>query len=466
MLFLQRKFIPAFFALLIGLLAADNAAAALLTVTTLDDTNDSICNSHCSLREAISAAANDDTIIFARELRGGTLQLTGTLLIEKRLTIDGPNKRRISLKGNNTFRIIEVRNGFPSLDGLIIRDGHAADGDGGGIYVNPNGGGSVNITNCAIVGNAAQRGGGIYMWGTGTLWLIDSTVADNTATAENGAGGVDVFRSNVRIMNSTISGNKSTSSIDGAGGIRLAGSENWFINGSTVAYNSALGSAQTSAGGLVAPNGIPGPLSNVILAKNTGINPDFYGRSSGAKNSFIGITDQTSGFINGVNGNIVGSANNPADPQLGMLTDNGGGLPTHALSSSSAAINAGNNALSINRQGQPLTIDQRGFHRIVNLTVDIGSYEYGSQPLAADSTISGQVTGANGRGISGALVTLRDPQGRVRFAYTNPFGFYRAFNVESGLNYSIECSGKRGAFSIRQNILIEEAVEHINFSTG
>ncbi len=449
-------------------ISAINLSAATLTVTTLDDTNDSVCDAQCSLREAIEVAAPSDTIIFARQLRGGTIQLQSTLQIKKRVTIDSPNKRRITIKGNNTFRIFDlimtnaVGGRTIILDGLIIRDGFEAKGDGGGINVDP----SVSliyITNCAVLNNTARRGGGIYMYGSGTLYLINSSVANNMATGDGGAGGIDDFRAVVYILNSTISGNRSLSFVDGAGGIRLYEPNNWFINGSTIADNSSNGSSYYSAGGLAALNGRgPGPLTNTILARNNGLNPDYYGVSSGAYNSLIGITDSRSGFNNGVNGSIVGSAENPVDPHFSALADNGGGLPTHALLSTSRAIDSGNNDRSINQQGRPQEIDQRTYNRIVNSTVDIGAYEFNSQPFATTSTVSGQVTTASGRGVFGARVVLRDENGAVKYALTNPFGYYRFVNIAADMVFTIECSGKGKIFA-PQNVLVEESTELVDF---
>jgi CSLREA domain-containing protein len=108
--------------------------AELRTVTTLEDTNDAVCDAHCSLREAIATANSEDTIIFARQLRGGTINLQSTLVIDKSLTIDGPNRRRITLRGNGTFGILRILYGntFSNvfIDGLIIRDGAAEFGGG------------------------------------------------------------------------------------------------------------------------------------------------------------------------------------------------------------------------------------------------------------------------------------------------------------------------------------------------
>lgn len=470
MLKLNRKIIPLLIASYL-LAAAGNLSAATLTVTTIEDTNDSVCNSQCSLREAIEAAAPNDTIIFARQLRGGTIQLQSTLQIKRWITIDGPNKRRITIKGNNTFRIFHLMlanlgigvGRVVNLDGLIIRDGYAGDGDGGGIYSDPTFFTVLNITNCAILNNTARRGGGVYVYNSGTFYLIDSTVAGNAATGDNSGAGLDLSRSTVRIMNSTISGNRGTSPIASAGGIRLAGSNEWFINSSTIADNSSSGTDNLSAGGVVVLNGIPGPVSNTIVAGNTGSTPDIRGTVGIVKNSLIGIGG--SGFTNGMNGNIVGSPENPIDAQLGGLAENGSGLPTHALLSTSRAIDAGNNILSINRKGEPLEIDQRNYKRIFNSTVDIGSYEFNSQPFLTTSTITGQVTTAGGRGVYGARVSLRGENGEIKYVLTNSFGYYRFVNVSTDSIYTIESSAKGKVFA-PQTVLVEESTELINFRSS
>lgn len=442
------------------------ALASVLTVNTPQDTHDSVCDSDCSLRDAISAAATGDSIVFERNLRGGVIFLNSSLVIDKRLTIDGPNKRRITLAGNGSFRILHItipaNPRLVTLDGLIIKDGGEQNGDGGGIYVDPRFTSILNIVNCAILNNKAQRGGGIYQE-NGTLYLIDSAVANNTASGDDSAGGMDIFRATVRIFNSTIAWNQNTSQVNGAGGIRLTISPLWSINGSTIAFNSSAGTEEnTSAGGLVVLNGIPGSISNLILAKNSGINPDFQGRVSFNANNFIGVSDEDSGFINGVNGNIVGSTKIPLDPQLNTLTDNGGALPTLSLRPRSGAIDSGSNILATDRFGDPQLRDQRGYNRIIGGVVDMGAYEHGASPLAENSTIMGQIKNVNGRVVSGARIVLRDSNGNIRTTLTNPFGYYRFFNVPIGTMQEITCFDKRGTFS-PQTLLIEESVEYINF---
>jgi CSLREA domain-containing protein len=432
------------------------AQRVVLTVTTLADTVDQACDANCSLRDALFAANPFDTIVFARELRGGTIELTSPIIITRNVFIDGPNKRRITLKGNNTFRILEIHAGV-TIDGLIIRDGNALDKEGGGIFSNS----TVNLFNCAILNNSAFRGGGIYMLG-GNLLLVDSTVAGNTAYAENSAGGMDLFLTRAKIFNSTISGNRLLSTVDGAGGIRLTESAGWSIAGSTIAYNSTAATSTRSAGGLVALNGFPGPLVNTILAKNTGGFADFYGAFSGARGVLMGIAYPFAGLTNGVDGNIVGTPDAPVDPQIYPLIDNGGGIPTHALRPRSPAIDSGSNLYSTDSHGDPQTLDQRGFSRPVNSTVDIGAFEANSWAVPVISTIKGRVFNY-GRGVFGARVSLSDAAGNVeKTVMTLPFGHYRLPGALPGTVYSVSCHDKRAQFSA-VSFLVEEVVEYFDF---
>jgi hypothetical protein len=78
---------------------------------------------------------------------------------------------------------------------------------------------------------------------------------------------------------------------------------------------------------------------------------------------------------------LVGRPDNPIDPLLGPLADNGGPTKTHALLPGSPAIDAGDPTSVGGANGVPL-FDQRGapFARIAGGRIDIGAYE--SQPAA------------------------------------------------------------------------------------
>jgi hypothetical protein len=98
------------------------------------------------------------------------------------------------------------------------------------------------------------------------------------------------------------------------------------------------------------------------------INPDVSGTFTDQGNNLIGISQGSTNFVNGTNGNIVGTFATPVNPKLAALGDYGGTTKTHALLPGSVAINAGNNTGAT-------TTDQRGATRIVGGTIDIGAYE-------------------------------------------------------------------------------------------
>jgi hypothetical protein len=95
--------------------------------------------------------------------------------------------------------------------------------------------------------------------------------------------------------------------------------------------------------------------------------PDVSATVTSNGNNLIGKTDGSSGWI--------GSDLLDKDPMLGPLANNGGPTQTMALLPGSPAINAGNNLLAVDAQGNPLTTDQRGFLRVADGTVDIGAVE-------------------------------------------------------------------------------------------
>ena len=82
------------------------------------------------------------------------------------------------------------------------------------------------------------------------------------------------------------------------------------------------------------------------------------------------------------NGNLIGgSTHGEIDPLLRPLSDYGGPTLTHALTSGSPAINAGNPSAIAGDGGVPL-YDQRGaaFGRVVDGRIDIGAVEFHAPP--------------------------------------------------------------------------------------
>jgi hypothetical protein len=239
---------------------------------------------------------------------------------------------------------------------------------GGGI---DNNSGSLTVSNSTLSGNSAYGGGGIDNLG-GTLTVSNSTLSGNSANNGDGGGifnGYNYYFGTVTVSNSTLSGN---SAAYFGGGISTASPRPVTLTNVSVTANRA----NTSGGGLYVYIYGRGPvLHNTLIAGNfrdaTGMNrDDVYGSLDPSDNNLIGDGTGMTGLRNGVNGNLVGSTDNPIDPLLGPLDENGGPTRTHALLSGSPAIDAGNNAYATDW-------DQRGpgYPRIVNGIIDIGAFE-------------------------------------------------------------------------------------------
>ncbi len=240
-----------------------------------------------SLRAAITAAHNGDTIKFAPSMAGQTITLTtGELLIKQNLTIAGPGAGQLTVSGNNASRVFEVaKNATVALSGLTISNGYvvsalaksgydttngrgagilnhgvltvsgstlsynkASSGsggsfDGGGI----NNDGTLTVNNSAFTYNTAGGGGGIYNERGGKLTVSNSTLSYNTAYEGGGIGSESTAAiSGCQLLNNTVAGS--------GGGIA-----NWAsmtVSGCTISSNIATttpgGSFPGEGGGIYA----------------------------------------------------------------------------------------------------------------------------------------------------------------------------------------------------------------------
>lgn len=106
--------------LLIGAFFLLNAKTTIkaetFTVTKTVDTNDGVCDSDCSLREAIGAAnavATDDIIKFDEKLFAVPQKITLAgkslnILEKSKLIINGPGADLLTISGNNASGVIDV----------------------------------------------------------------------------------------------------------------------------------------------------------------------------------------------------------------------------------------------------------------------------------------------------------------------------------------------------------------------
>ena len=148
------------------------ALSATITVMNADDGGPG------SLRAALAAAADGDTIVFASGLSGIPILLTsGELSITKDLDIAGHGPGATILDGNASSRVISVgQDADVTLAGLTIRSGVAKIGAG---ILN---GGRLTLENSAVEGNRCdemnESGCGIY--NSGILTVRSSTISDNS----------------------------------------------------------------------------------------------------------------------------------------------------------------------------------------------------------------------------------------------------------------------------------------------
>jgi len=325
----------------------DPVRAATLTVNSLNDPGDGICNvAECTLREAIAGATGGESISFEPSLAGETITLGSTLIIDTDLTIDGSGLApHVSINGDNAVELFYVDSATVTLNALNLVAGNSSNRSGGGIF---NYYGTLMVASSTLsANNTDYGGGGIYNY-FGTLTVTNSTFSNNTASTFG--GGIDNYAGTLSVTNSTFFSN----SAPGGGGISNSWSSTLMVTNSTFSGNSA-----DNGGGILnryATNSLT--LVHTILANTLG--------GGDCRNDGGTIVADVNNLIEANDG--CGTPVSTSDPALGTLQDNGGPTKTMAITPSSPAYNAGDNTSC------PAT-DQRGVARPQFGICDIGAYE-------------------------------------------------------------------------------------------
>ncbi len=337
-----------------GFLLAPLAAAAPATLyVSSSGSNSGNCTDPASPCASVQYALSQVTA-------GDTIEVSGTIV--------GP------MKINTTVTITQEPGGSPAV----------LDGKGNRVaFVGPNA--DVTFDQIAIENGGANVGGGIDIDG-GTASVIDSTFADNTATAsgpDSGIGGaIDADGGTLVIAESTVADNTAQTG-GGTGGIGGAIDD----DDATLTITDSTFSGNTSQGGPGNAIDFDGGTTNLagnILANPSG--PPTGGECVGFPPIDHGYDIDDDGSCDFSGPGSIGDSST-IDSHLGPLEDNGGPTPTVALLKGPAtepddpavgAIPAGYVA-----HGQATAVcsqpDQRGVARTA--PCDIGSFAVSITPV-------------------------------------------------------------------------------------
>lgn len=386
-----------------------SASNSTLTISNSTISNNTVEDTGSGYGGAIASQGElflTNVTISNNELNG-TSVLGGAIYASDNCTISDStisnNTATASSGGVQSAGIYFSSNNTLSITNSII-SGNQANGAtssyGAGIYSRSNN--TLTLTSSTISGNNANAssstaaGAGMYSGAGDSLTITGSTFSSNTATSATSlayAGalfmkGTSTNLTSANITNSTISGNSVTNdgTLDSAGGgIYVLYGDTLLLNQSTL-YGNTAGDA---GGGILFQNITTLQMKGTILAGNTATTgPDCYEVSSTSSEltsmgyNLLGDTtdcdyDSFTGDFHGNYSDTTGAI----DALLEDLADNGGETFTHALESTSPALDAGS-CTDIN--GSTISTDQRGQSRSDGLC-DSGAFEYQTTPICGDS---------------------------------------------------------------------------------
>lgn len=282
---------------------------------------------------------------------GGILNNMGTLTVIDSTIAGNTSNRAGGGVEDNAGAMVRLHNVR-----LLKNSTGAAPGNGGGLHIT--GAGTVEVLNSTVAENsAAAEGGGLWNSGVGTLMVSGTTLNKNMTTASSAdtdaaaQGGGALFNDGgeLTVSNSTLTGNMASNG-SGGGLLNVAGTST--VIHVTIADNADSGIVNTT--GTVA-------LANSIVTNN---GTDCVGA--------VSTNTPNLDSDGSCNASITG------DPMLGMLANNGGKTATLALMDGSPAIDAADTTSCV---AAPVNgVDQRDAARPQGAACDLGAFEAGGTP--------------------------------------------------------------------------------------
>ncbi len=364
-------------ALALALLAPGTASAATFTVNRTDDIAGAAgCPAVCTVRNAISAAAANNTTDDIVAIPAGTYSLNsqlGTLSVPNdatRITIQGAgaNSTIIQADVEVPFRVLTLGSSTAVVvNDVTLRRGRTTSGVGGNVWAQSQS--TLTLNRVRITLGGAPRGGGIGTQGATALTISASLIDTNSAsgtTANDTGGGIHIEGQTtptaVTIQDSTITGNSARNG-GGIGVVNNTG-QNPVLRGVTLTRNRAT---TTAIGGIysVATSArfqgsiVGGNTGQFVTGMETILVPSNCGLSTPAIDDGGNVSHDLGETCN------LGGVH--ADPQLAAALD-GSQPPVLAIPANSSAVD-------IAACGAR-TFDQRGTLRPQGLLCDAGAYEY------------------------------------------------------------------------------------------
>ena len=303
-------------------------------------------------------------------------------------------------------------------------------------------GGNTSIEGgMAAAGGSGGSGGGIF--NTGILTCIGCTFSGNHAGAGGAGGNAVGFFSGGYGGSGGMAGE--------CGGIGNTAAAGLVIVRNSIFALNAAGAGGTGGYGLYGSGGNGGP----------GGAPDLFGAFTSQGYNLVGIGNGSTGLVNGVNGNIVGTSTNPVHPRLGAFQDNGGPTWTLSLVTGSPAIDTGDDTLT--------GTDQRGFPRLSGVRVDMGAHEGVSslfsrgEALLVGDGLNNSVAAIEVR--SGAAVgTFVQPQAGVNYKAIGPRGLLCVSNLLLVVNQNVDTpfNGEILTFDLNTGVFVGKRVPSSN----
>ena len=214
----------------VGPARLSGATNSTSTVTKTTDSNDGVCNTDCSLREAIAVAASGTAIVIP--VGTYTLALGSQLTIDRSLTLIGAQASTTIIQaatqpGTASFPVFGISNGDVEISDLTIRHGNAT-GNGGGISNSAN----LTLNGVRLTENRATASGGAVA-NFNTLIVTNSRFRNNHAGIQGGALYNDGFAD---LNGVTLSANTTDNA---GGGIRNVLNRAVTLNNVNISENSA-----------------------------------------------------------------------------------------------------------------------------------------------------------------------------------------------------------------------------------